>query len=279
VKNIDQEVLNVEPADKKYYLIGPELFETYLLVLKIVVAVAVIGTIIGNTVAWTVNETGIIKYFASTTAVAFNAAIGAFGWITLVFAIIERAASEEKLAEIREGIRRNKPPIKTENGLRYFNRFGIFINILFIIAFMVLVNRYPQLIGFYFPASGIPRLTPILNIEVFNAYLPYVNGILILQLLLTISKLVLKKWTYGIATANLGLNVLSIILLFTIINDPAILNPDFTANFVTILQVNAVGVNPLEMLFRLFKALFIIALTLDSIKGFYNAYKNSRAKE
>ena len=46
------------------HLIGPELYGTYFLIVKIVMTVAVIGTLIGNTVDFIVNDVELLRYFA-----------------------------------------------------------------------------------------------------------------------------------------------------------------------------------------------------------------------
>ena len=45
------------------HLIGPELYGTYMLIVKIVMTVAVIGTLIGNTVDFIVNDGGLLHVF------------------------------------------------------------------------------------------------------------------------------------------------------------------------------------------------------------------------
>ena len=84
------------------HLIGPELYGTYMLIVKIVMTVAVIGTLIGNTVDFIVNGETILRYIAQSFAAAIGVAIGAFGWVTLVFAIMEKTAKQKILTEIQE---------------------------------------------------------------------------------------------------------------------------------------------------------------------------------
>lgn len=48
------------------YLVGPELYGTYMLAVKIVMTVAVAGTLIGHTVNFIVNQGSLLHYFAET---------------------------------------------------------------------------------------------------------------------------------------------------------------------------------------------------------------------
>ncbi len=253
------------------HLIGPELYGTYLLIVKIVMTVAVIGTLIGNTVDFIVNGGGLLGYFAQSFATALSAAIGAFGWVTLVFAIMERTAKEKILAEIQEDWSLADLPEK-EVPQKPFSRVGVIIGIIFTVLFLILVNQYSQLLGFYYTLDGSREMIPMLNQEVFRSYLPYINGMLVLQLLFSASKLVFRKWTYPVATANLILNVLSFLLLWFILQDTAILNPEL----VTKIAEATDGQRILNTAFNSIKAVFLFIFLLDSFEGFRDAYKNSK---
>ena len=254
------------------HLIGPELYGTYMLIVKIVMTVAVIGTLIGNTVDFIVNDVELLRYFAISFATAISAAIGAFGWVTLVFAIMERTAKQKILTEIQEDWSLADLPEK-EVPQKPFNKVGVIIGIIFTVLFIILVNQYSQLLGFYYTLDGsIQEMIPMLNQEVFRSYLPYINGMLVLQLLFSASKLVFRKWTYPVATANLILNVLSFVLLWFILQDTAILNPEL----VTKIGEATDGQRVLNTAFNSIKAVFLFIFLLDSFEGFRDAYKNSK---
>ena len=254
------------------HLIGPELYGTYFLIVKIVMIVAVIGTLIGNTVDFIVNGETILRYIAQSFAAAIGVAIGAFGWVTLVFAIMEKTAKQKILTEIQEDWSLADLPEK-EKPQKPFSRVGVIIGIIFTVLFIILVNQYSQLLGFYYTLDGsIQEMIPMLNQEVFRSYLPYINGMLVLQLLFSASKLVFRKWTYPVATANLILNVLSFVLLWFILQDTAILNPEL----VTKIGEATDGQRVLNTAFNSIKAVFLFIFLLDSFEGFHDAYKNSK---
>jgi len=253
------------------YLIGPEIFGTYLLILKIVVTVAVIGTLIGNTIDFIINGEDLLHYLGQSLATTLSVAIGAFGWITLVFSILEKTAKEKVLIEIQEEWSLADLP-EAETPQKPFSKIGVIIGIIFTILFLVLVNRYNHLLGFYYSMDGSGQFMPILNTESFQSYLPYINGLLALQLLFTTSKLIFTRWTYPVATANLVLNVLSFVLLWYILQDTAILNPEL----VTEIAKATDGQRVLNTAFNSIKAVFLFIFLLDSFEGFHDAYKNSK---
>lgn len=253
------------------HLIGPELYGTYFLIVKIVMIVAVIGTLIGNTVDFIVNDVELLRYFAISFATAISAAIGAFGWVTLVFAIMEKTAKQKILTEIQEDWSLADLPEK-EVPQKPFSRVGVIIGIIFTVLFIILVNQYSHLVGFYYTMDGSREMIPILNQEVFRSYLPYINGMLVLQLLFSASKLVFRKWSYPVATANLILNVLSFVLLWFILQDAAILNPELVAKIAEATD----GQRVLNTAFNAIKAVFLFIFLLDSFEGFHDAYKNNK---
>lgn len=253
------------------HLIGPELYGTYFLIVKIVMIVAVIGTLIGNTIDFIVNGETILRYIAQSFAAAIGVAIGAFGWVTLVFAIMEKTAKQKILTEIQEDWSLADLPEK-EAPQKPFSRVGVIIGIIFTVLFIILVNQYSHLVGFYYTMDGSREMIPMLNQEVFRSYLPYINGMLVLQLLFSASKLVFRKWTYPVATANLILNVLSFVLLWFILQDAAILNQELVAKIAEATD----GQRVLNTAFNSIKAVFLFIFLLDSFEGFHDAYKNSK---
>lgn len=264
--------------DKQDYLIGPRMFATYWLVLRIVVIVAVAGTIIGNMIDWIINGKEMLTWLGTTIVTALNAAIGAFGWITLVFAILERTHKEELVEDIETELKSDKPrPTRHDPG--QFSTAGSIAGIIFTIIFMIFINSFIQLLGAIYSATdGTIRIIPLIDVDVFRVYLPYINGILVLQLLFITSQLVLKRWTYGVAAMNLVINVLALLLVLAILGDTSIINPEFIAKYGAIMSVRGTsGINLVAMLFRLLQALFAFAFTVSSIQGFYNAYQNSRS--
>ena len=255
------------------FLIGPEIFGTYLIILKIVVTVAVAGTLIGNTVDLIVNGGSPLSYFGRSLLIALNAAMGAFGWVTVVFAILERTSKKEILEEIQHDWTLADLP-EEEKPQKPFNRIGVIAGIIFTVLVIVLVNQYSHLLGFYYTVDGGGgmQFMPILNAETFSNYLPYINVMLALQLIFTASKLVFTRWTYPVATANLILNALSFALMWFILKDTAILDPKLVANIADVTGEKVA----ITTVFNTVKGIFLFIFLLDSFEGFHDAYSNSK---
>lgn len=189
----------------------------------------------------------------------------------MVFAIIERTAKQKIVQEIQDDW--SLADIPVEEGLQKpFSRIGILVGLIFTLLVIILVNRYSHLIGFYYQTGDGLQVTPLLDPVVFSAYLPYINGILILQLLFTASKLIFRRWTYPVATVNLLFNGLIYLLLWFGLEDPNLINPTLLEKIAEVTggtPTNGMATNAI-------KVVFLFILLLDSFDCFHEAYKNSK---
>lgn len=262
--------------DRKQFLIGPELYGTYLSLLKIVIPIAVIASLVGSSIDYVTNGKSVLDYIAGCFLGILTAGVTAFGWITAIFAVFERKGKEKVLAEIAADWEPRQLPEPREPQ-KSFNRAGTFVGIGFTILFLIMLNGFTKLLGFYYMEGGSLQIVPLLNEEAFRQYLPAVNGMLILQLLLTISKLLYKKWTYPIAAANLLLNLLGLVLAYAIVGDTNLINinaflqiPGITD---ALMETASAGLGQLAVVL---KVLFPIVFAMDTFEGFFNAYRNGK---
>lgn len=251
------------------YLVGPELYGTYMLIVKIIVIIAVVGTLLGHTIDFIVNNGSLLGYFAETLGAAISAAIGALGGVTLLFAILERTAKQKVIQEIQDDWNLADLPME-ELPLKPFSRIGVIIGLIFTLLFMILINRYNHLFGFYYQTGGEWKIIPLLNSAVLATYLPYINGMFMLQLLFTASKLIFRTWTFPVAITNLLLNVLAFALIWIILSDSTLLNPAILEKISEVTGETLV----FEHIITGFKVFFVFLFLFDSIDGFRIAYKN-----
>ena len=262
--------------DKKGFLIGPELFPLYSLVVKIVMIVAVAGTTIGSIVDFTFNQGDLGGFLIGIISLMASSLIAGFGWVTLIFAVIERVAGEESLKEIQTSfekesdVEERKKPVKAA-----FGKGGVITGLIFTLLLLLVLNNFSQLIGIW---SSLDQGTymPLLDKAAFGSYLPFINVLLLLQLLFGISKLVFKKWNYGLAAANLVINALSLALALVILGDGSILSGEFVAAMKEALGDGGGAFRQLQPLVNFLKVLFTVLFIGDTAEGFYKAFKNSR---
>ncbi len=275
---IEEQVLNElghpEILVEKYiqfdsYLIGPKLYNKYIYVLKIVVPIIVFLGLLGNTIEFAVNNIKLTDYFLGLLTSIISGAFGSFGVVTLIFAIFEKNKDVNFLNEHKKDwsikdLPHRKPVLKP------FSIPGTIVEIIFTVIFMVILNNVFNIIQLYLTDQN--KVYVFVNKEVFNSYLPYINILLSCHLIFLISKLIFRQWTFVNATANLIINILSLILILNILGDTSIINP------IDISGVNNLSGESIDIGIKaavvFLKIIFPFVLILNSAEGFYKAYKN-----
>ncbi|MBJ2354823.1 hypothetical protein [Sphaerochaeta sp. S2] len=86
---------------REQYLIGPATYDTYIMVLKIVALVVSLVTLVFTVLSFFFSPSGlsIFEMIAKALASIFSAASGAFLWVTITFAILERCQVKTDLKD------------------------------------------------------------------------------------------------------------------------------------------------------------------------------------
>ncbi|MDF2520894.1 MAG: hypothetical protein K0R84_1522, partial [Clostridia bacterium] len=86
----DPEILANNYRAAKRYLIGPQNFDNYMLILKIVMGAVFLGISISSAITGILAaEKNLIDIVASYIGILFSALLQAFAWVTIAFAIAE----------------------------------------------------------------------------------------------------------------------------------------------------------------------------------------------
>lgn len=212
------------------YLIGPRLYPFFTMVVKIVMSVLTVVSMIGF---------GIAFASGATTGAAFLAAFGkwivqfvtgiisAFGNIVLVFAILERVlpASEFKAEEEKWA----PADLDAEPDPDEAKRSELIFEILFTMLGLAVLNLYPQIIGIAGNMNGTWYFVPALT-NVFFRYLPWINLLSALQIVLDLFLLRKGLWQTSTRLTNLALEVGGIALAIVMLRGPALVDASALAN-------------------------------------------------
>jgi uncharacterized membrane protein len=219
-----------ELADKyrgtKKYLIGPELFDTYALIVKTILIVisALIG--IGFLIATVLNPIAILDHFIEMIVSLITALPMAFGWTTFGFAIGEFfGGAKQKDLLGKEWAPSELPPVPSEK--KQISRSESILSIIFyaiLIVFLVFSNEY---FGVWVVHDEFTGVVPFLNAETYPSYLVLVSLILGFGILKECFKLVKRNWTSKLATLTVVVNTISIGMVIAIINQSDFWNPHF----------------------------------------------------
>ena len=262
------------------FLIGPEYFDTYWLVLKMVLAAVAFGMalaqIIGNIVTPPENiwET-IAMFFASI----FSGLVQAFAWVTAIFAIIEHIARETpwKRSEWKPG---DLPPVPEKKAI--IKKSEPIAGIIFSMLWLMLITTAPQLLGVYFAPAGevtnwfgsLHAIVPIFNLTVLHQLMPFVVIIICLGIVKEVFRLAEGRYTVRLAIATTILNAASLILFIWVYGGSAIWNPDFITSLNAAWDVNMPMAHIWSIFPTILVCLAVFGNVVDSITAFARALRH-----
>jgi len=258
-----REVANNYMSQRRY-LIGPELFDTYTMVLKIVLTAVALGLGVATLVSIVVAEAPVLESLVQLPLRLFSGAISAVGAITIVFALIQYYGSEQTLADAREKEEwhvRDLPPVPLPaNRLK---RSSIIAEISFMVVAIVAINFFLDYFAVFFLEQGEATFIPLFNMEVVRGYLPYFNGLLLLGITLSAYKLKRGQLSKGIRAGTVVLSLAGALIFVLFATNEAIFNPELSE---PLLAVTTLGI-------RLVIAIVILAAAYDIISHLVTMFK------
>jgi hypothetical protein len=231
------------------YLIGPRLFSTFEMVLRIVFAIVVAVSFIGLAVSLAkTNLTGpeFVSALEQWSGGLISGLIAAFGNITLIFAIIERTKAADKFE--KEFSEWDPKELKSEPGPDQIDLPDHIATIIFTVLGLVVLNLYPNLIAIRYSSDGTWVTLPVLT-EAFFRFLPWINILGLLQIGFNGFMLAQRDWTSITRILGILMDIAGMILAVVILSTPGIfgLTPE---------ALNAIGISEgAENLSRLFNSL------------------------
>ncbi len=230
----DPELLAESYRDSKRYLIGPQNYDNYLLILKIVFGAVFLGISVAMAIAGLFSEElrigGIIGGYLSAL---FSGLAQAFAWVTLAFAIAEgrgvdmrkkQSGKEAWSLELLPEIPEKKAAIPPAEPIAA---------ILFSTLFIALLYFAPQLLAVYIPRdpSGM-TMVPVFDTAMLREYRLLLAGMYIFNTAKEALKLVSGRWTIRLSVIFSLMSILSAALALIVFSNPSIWNPNFAAEII-----------------------------------------------
>jgi hypothetical protein len=207
------------------YLIGPRLYPTFILVLKIVSTVIIVLAIIGLGVEAAQGRnsySSIFELIMHSAGTLLQSLLLALGNIVFVFAIVERFVPQG-IDNDKEWDPRSMKQIEEPDKVSRFEQVWI---ILWTTIAILLFNFYPQLLRFGFLQNGQWHFFTFLS-ETFYKYVPALTVLWGLEIILSIILFRTGTWQTGTRWFKVVIKVLNIALLAVIIAGPPILSLTF----------------------------------------------------
>jgi len=253
------------------YLIGPKLYPSFILVLKIVAAVMTGVALLGFSVRFGMSEMGLQSFGSQIAQSALEYVVGlitAFGNIVLVFAILELVIPTSKYKnDLREEVW-DPAQLTKEADPDAVSTRGVIGTIVFTLLALLVVNIYPQVLGVWFLMDGQWVNIPILS-QAFFRMLPWLNAVWLLGIVLQVVLLRQRKWTKLTRWFEIGLKFLGIAIFFLLLRGPSILN--ISAD--TFINVS-MAASSAATLVKILNVIVIIALINAIIVGVYEISKS-----
>lgn len=272
-----------EYGGTKRYLIGPDIYDNYISVLKlvtgIVAIVLVIVTLLGEVVNPSISE-GLIQMSIDVSSKLIGSVIEGifqgFLWVTLVFVIMERTGvNEGKIPFIKKKWSIDDLPEVPVSNKRKISRVETAFGMFFTMLFLIILYFQPEIIGIYSAGkNGITLIEPLLMIERLQYYMPIIFITAFLGFGIQIWKFISMKWSLPLAIANTINNLVVCILLFIMIGDASLLNQNFIPSFSNLTKFSISHLNDSGYVsVRIFIGIFILISLWDSISGFIKCKK------
>jgi hypothetical protein len=276
----DPAVLATKYRDDKSYLIGPEYFYTYIMVMKIVIIATAMGMGISHGIKLFIEQpqsmfAGVIEWFAAVISGVFQG----FAWVTIIFAIMERINNKD----IKNAVKRKwnvselpKVPKKEELIKPSESIVGIVFTVIFMVVFCF-ASRY---IGAYHIDGDGVKIIPVFSEQGLQSFLPIIIVLLCVSIVKESLKLIVGKWTLNLSITLTVLNVVLFIFSIVVFINPTIWNSNFIGD------LTAAGMVPqdwdisFDQLYELFKKAFVAVLAfgygLDSMVALIKGVKYGR---
>lgn len=208
------------------YLIGPRLYPTFELIVKIVLAAAVGAGLLGYGVSAFVTKSfagaEFFSFFGQFWLDFIGGLITAFGNIVIVFAILERVLPAGKIEkEMKEewdpaDLAKEPDPDEVKTAEAIFT-------IIFTVAGLAIFNLYPNVVGLFFNTDGEWTFIPMLS-KAFFSYLPWINLLGIMQITFHLYQLRQGVWTTFARLFNIFIEVGTIVLAVAMLNGPSLVD-------------------------------------------------------
>ncbi|WP_313640408.1 HAAS signaling domain-containing protein [Paenibacillus sp.] len=232
-------ILASEYRDQPMYLIGPRYFDLYVTLLKMIIPIAVVVSLIALAADYLIGYSGdktvvnIVTTVISTgIGTILEVGIQVFFWITVVFAIIERADKGKEGHPLTTKLSKWTPDDLKDIALvhkkKAITNFEVFGSLMWIAIWATVYFNAEHLIGVYRGGEGaIDFVAPVFNQYVLIEYWPVILVVIGLEVALAIYKLIKKQWTRRLALCTTALELLGIIVFAVILRNPNVFNQDF----------------------------------------------------
>jgi hypothetical protein len=265
-------------SDRPMHLIGPRYYDVYISLIKMILPIASVISLISLVAEYIFSPTEgkavldiVLTIMGEGIWRIIEVGMQVFFWLTLTFAIIERADKGKDTAPLTTDLKKWTPDdlkkITYIPKKRSISKYEVFGSLLWTAIWATVYFYANKLLGIYESnGDGLVFVTPSMNQEVLNGYWPAVIVIIGFEIALALYKLVKKQWTKRIAFFNTIYEVIATVVFIVIVTNPNVFQPEFITYTSDLFNVGAD-----EFVSRIVwgsSAIFLFFAGLNSFEGF-----------
>ena len=200
------------------YIIGPRLFEPYLITIAVVLGITFVAHLLG-VVTLAANPTAVQGALGDAVAGLIHSLEAALGAVTLVFALVERAIAGTDAQEDKSTWDPRKMPKIAEHDRIKVS--GLILETVFIAFLLAMLNFYPDRIGLSFVRTGGEfKMTSWLAPGFHKTYGIWLSAWWFLAILLNVTVIWQGRWQRVTHLLNAGLHLVGAYIFYSIATGP-----------------------------------------------------------
>lgn len=259
----------------KRYLIGPDNYNNYITVMKIVFMAIFIGISVGVVVENIFSfDSNIPKIITQYMATLFSALMQGFAWVTVSFALAEYYGVKElsKIKEKKQWDLSQLPQIPVKKAI--ISKWDLVFAVIFSTIFIIIICFMPKLFAAYIRSSNGIRIIPVFNIEVLLGYRILFIITFMLGILREVLKFISGRWTLKLAVANSAISIISMAFALIIFSNPNIWNGSFATEVAsTITDQNIKFITIWNSIKNSVLVIIVFATVIEVISTMYKGIK------
>jgi len=222
------------------YMIGPEYYDNYLWILKIVMSCVLFSTVLSAAILGVMDGSLLPVFAGNLAANVVRAGFYAFGIVTLIFFVLEKlqikffskdAWSLDQLDKDMESKTVWNPkqlkPVPVKKAV--ISRRGTVISITFNAIATALLLFSPQLFGAYLIEDGILiKTVSIFNLDRWNVIMPVFLTMFLVTFFDEIVRLMAACYNKIVMISRIACNILQLILSTILLKVLVVWNPNYT---------------------------------------------------
>jgi hypothetical protein len=267
--------LSANYREKKSYLIGPDHYELYELIVKIVLGATSLGIIIAMIIGYIFNPPqSVFSTIGSFIGTVISVLMQSFAGVTIIFALVERYSTEPSSSKKAIWKISDLPEVPTNT--KGFSRTESIVGIVFLVIFLIVLNVSPSLFTTRIIVGKVWIISPF-NSDVFIRLLPLINATLVLSILTEFAKIYFKFYSPRLALLTISMATVSLFISIYIIGAAGIWNPNFAQELQSVFPMGDTSVATFSRFWNNFPIILIVLLVVgyvvETITTLYRSFK------